>query len=104
MTLPPFLALAEQKIAAKCYAETITFLATKPDFQDSSGKQLCLVQGTILATILKVDGFGKSGRFVYDVDGLPHPSSDVHLFSGPDDADSDDDDSDDADPDDDDKR
>ena len=36
LTLPPFLALAEQKIAAKCYAETVTFLATKPDFQDSS--------------------------------------------------------------------
>ena len=40
LTLPPFLALAEQKIAAKCCAETVAFLPTKPGFQDSSAK-LC---------------------------------------------------------------
>ena len=54
LTLPPFLALAEQKIAAKCYAETVTFLATKPDFQDSSGNNF--VSTTLPSVCARLQG------------------------------------------------
>ena len=56
LTLPPFLALAEQKIAAKCCAETVAFLPTKPGFQDSSAKLCFSHPPTRLCSIAPVLG------------------------------------------------